>query len=108
MSANRRSIRNSSNPTGLIPVPAKPSANRANARKSTGPRTAEGKARASLNAISHGLFCKDLVLPGESQEVLKLLRRLWISSLNPQDIAEMWLVDRIVAANWKLRRLQES
>ena len=51
-------------------------ANRANARKSTGPRTPEGKARASLNAISHGLFCKDLVLPGESQEVLKLLRRL--------------------------------
>src|SRR5437762_11917657 len=84
------------------------SANRANARKSTGPRTAEGKARASLNAISHGLFCKDLVLPGESQEVLELLRRLWISSLNPQDIAEMWLVDRIVNANWKLRRLQES
>ena len=83
-------------------------ANRANARKSTGPRTAEGKARASLNAISHGLFCKDLVLPGESQEVLKVLRRLWITSLNPQDIAEMWLVDRIVNANWKLRRLQES
>src|SRR5947207_5336686 len=86
----------------------KRAANRANARKSTGPRTAEGKSRASLNAITHGLFCKELVLPGESQEVFALLRRLWISSLNPQDIAELWLVDRIVAANWKLRRLQES
>src|SRR5947207_13182787 len=85
----------------------KRAANRANARKSTGPRTAEGKARASLNAISHGLFCKDLVLPGESQEVLKVLRRLWISSLNPQDIAERSLVDRIVAANWTLPSLQE-
>src|SRR5437763_3306610 len=86
----------------------KRAANRANARKSTGPRTPEGKARASLNAITHGLFCKELVLPGESQEVFALLRRLWISSLSPQDIAELWLVDRIVAANWKLRRLQES
>jgi hypothetical protein len=86
----------------------KRAANRANARKSTGPRTPEGKARASLNAISHGLFCKDLVLPGESRETFDLLRRLWISSLNPQDTAELWLVDRIVAANWKLRRLQES
>ena len=86
----------------------KRAANRANARKSTGPRTAEGKARASLNAITHGLFCKELVLPGESQQVFALLRRLWISSLSPQDIAELWLVDRIVAANWKLRRLQES
>src|SRR5436190_3386864 len=86
----------------------KRAANRANACKSTGPRTPEGKSRASLNAITHGLFCKELVLPGESQEVFALMRRLWISSLNPQDIAELWLVDRIVAANWKLRRLQES
>src|SRR5947207_10132505 len=80
----------------------KRAANRANARKSTGPRTAEGKSRASLNAITHGLFCKELVLPGESQEVFALLRRLWISSLSPQDIAELWLVDRIVAANWEI------
>jgi len=86
----------------------KRAANRANARKSTGPRTPEGKARASLNAISHGLFCKDLVLPGESREVFDLIRRGWIFSLNPQDIAELWLVDRIVAASWKLRRLQET
>ena len=83
-------------------------ANRANARKSTGPRTAEGKARASLNAITHGLFCKDLVLPGESRDVFDFLRRGLIASLHPQDIAQMMLVDRIVSASWKLRRLQEA
>lgn len=33
---------------------AKVAANRANARRSTGPRSAEGKARAATNAIRHG------------------------------------------------------
>jgi hypothetical protein len=43
----------------------KRAANRANARKSTGPRTPEGKARSSRNAISHGIYCQNLLLPGE-------------------------------------------
>ena len=34
---------------------AKRAANRANAQKSTGPRSSEGKARASQNATRHGL-----------------------------------------------------
>ncbi|MEA2736690.1 MAG: hypothetical protein QOE14_3141, partial [Humisphaera sp.] len=34
-------------------------ANRRNAKKSTGPRTAEGKRRAARNSISHGIFCFD-------------------------------------------------
>ena len=35
--------------------PARLAANRANALRSTGPRTAEGKARSSQNATTHGL-----------------------------------------------------
>jgi hypothetical protein len=38
-----------------MPSPRKISANRANARRSTGPRTAGGRLRASLNALKHGL-----------------------------------------------------
>jgi hypothetical protein len=34
-------------------------ANRKNAKKSTGPRTPEGKAASSKNALKHGIFAKD-------------------------------------------------
>jgi hypothetical protein len=83
-------------------------ANRRNAQKSTGPRTAEGKARSSRNAVTHGLFCQDAVLPGESQEQFDALRLEFLQRLCPQDLLELSLVDRIVLATWKLRRLQEA
>ena len=40
-------------------------ANRKNAKKSTGPRTEEGKSRSAKNALKHGLLARDIVLPGE-------------------------------------------
>jgi len=44
-------------------------ANRANARKSTGPRTERGKARASHNALRHGLSIPVLADAGWSKQV---------------------------------------
>ena len=41
--------------TAATASPRKSSANRRNAQQSTGPRTAAGKAAASLNAVKHGL-----------------------------------------------------
>src|SRR3954471_21494655 len=83
-------------------------ANRRNAKQSTGPRTSEGKARSARNATSHGLYCAALVLPGESQELFHDLRQSYISTLKPQNLVELLIVDRLVAAAWKLRRLQEA
>ena len=40
-------------------------ANRENAKKSTGPRTEEGKARSSQNGIKHGLLARDAVMADE-------------------------------------------
>ena len=39
-------------------------ANRANAQKSTGPRTAEGKATVAQNAVKHGLRAEQMVIKG--------------------------------------------
>jgi hypothetical protein len=39
--------------------------NKANAQHSTGPRTAAGKQRSSLNALRHGLTGHTIVLPTE-------------------------------------------
>src|SRR4051794_41111308 len=82
--------------------------NRRNAQHSTGPRTDAGKERSSHNATTHGIFCNALVLEGESEQLMLLIRRDFIKRHNPQDLAELMLVDRMVAAAWKLRRLQEA
>jgi hypothetical protein len=40
-------------------------ANRRNARKSTGPKTPEGKSVVSHNALKHGLLSQQILLPDE-------------------------------------------
>ena len=45
-------------------------ANRANAQRSTGPRTPTGKARSSLNALRHGILAKaafNVTIEGEER-----------------------------------------
>src|SRR4051794_33284807 len=44
-----------------VTSPARLAANRANALRSTGPRTPEGRARSSMNATRHGLTSRLLV-----------------------------------------------
>ena len=38
-------------------------ANRRNARNSTGPKTAEGKAMSRMNGFKHGIFAREVVPP---------------------------------------------
>ena len=83
-------------------------ANRRNARKSTGPRTAAGKARSCRNAETHRVFCSCLVLNGESQSMMHAIRDGLLDSLRPQNVMELAIVDRIVQAQWRLNRCQES
>jgi hypothetical protein len=51
-------------------------ANRANARASTGPRTAPGKCRASQNALRHGLGVPISCVPALSAEVDVVVQKL--------------------------------
>jgi hypothetical protein len=83
----------------------KAKANRRNALKSTGPRTPEGKAAVRLNALGHGLLSREVLLPGEDPEALRELGESLRAELQPVGELENLLVDRIVAAGWRLRRL---
>jgi hypothetical protein len=81
-------------------------ANRQNARKSTGPKTPEGKAVARLNAVKHGLLSQEVLLPGEDETTLKDLSKGLMADLQPEGVLETILVGDIIAAHWKLRRLR--
>jgi hypothetical protein len=75
-----------------------------NARLSTGPRTEEGKARVSRNAVSFGLFAtRDLVHPDERELYLGVVTDLR-AQLCPEGVLENVHVAEIVSATWRLRR----
>jgi hypothetical protein len=79
-------------------------ANRVNAQRSTGPRTAAGKATASANALRHGLRSERVVLPGEDPRAFDAWRLALIEELQPARVLEWLAVDRIVTLAWRLRR----
>jgi hypothetical protein len=83
-------------------------ANLANAKKSTGPRTDEGKQRASRIAVRHGLFSQDLILPGERLVDFLRLRLSFHASLRATDALEYAIIERAVIAQWRLRRCQSA
>jgi hypothetical protein len=58
-------------------------ANRANARKSTGPRTAAGKARARVNARRHGFRAHALDAPDTDGEVDRIVAALCGDDCDP-------------------------
>ena len=80
-------------------------ANRRNAQKSTGPRTAEGKAVASQNSVRHGLSAAKNVISSESQADFDLHRDRILDELDPAGPMESILVDRIVTLTWRLKRV---
>src|SRR4028118_1096394 len=81
-------------------------ANRRNAQRSTGPNTPEGKDAVRLNATKHGLRSQEVLLPREDEEALKELDENLRAELQPVGEMENLLVDGIVAAHWRLRRLR--
>lgn len=80
-------------------------ANRVNVNESTGPRTAEGKARSSRNSTIHGLTGKSPILPGEDPSGLQDLTARYRADLHPEGQAEQDLVDRMAVATYRLRRI---
>ena len=81
------------------------SANRENARRSTGPRTEEGKAVVRLNALKHGLLSSQVLLSDEDEVAFAGFRRSINERLRPEGELEELLADRVCSSAWRLRRL---
>ena len=83
---------------------AQAESNQNNAKKSTGPKSAEGKKRSSLNSLVHGLRSEEVVLPGEDPAAFEAERAAWFEDFQPKSQARAALVERAAIAAWRCRR----
>src|SRR5436190_3830962 len=84
-------------------------ANRANAQKSTGPKTLKGRAASRMNALKHGLLSQEVLICSphryESEAELFALHDRFRDELQPMGPLELMLCDQIVTTHWRLRRV---
>lgn len=84
------------------------SANRANARKSTGPKTQAGKEASRRNSLVHGLTAEVLLLDHEDSADFEALRdAIYEAYLSPppRDAVGLEMADQLVMALWRMRRI---
>jgi hypothetical protein len=74
-------------------------------RSGTGPRTRLGKERSKRNALKHGIFSKEVLLPGESQAEFDSLLRGLREHFQPVGKFEKDLVDLLALTRWHQRRV---
>jgi hypothetical protein len=85
---------------------AQMNANRENAKKSTGPRTPEGKNISSRNSLVHGMTSGKFLPPDGDPEEFLQLQSQFRDRFKPFDEAEDALVERMVAAEFKMRSVR--
>jgi hypothetical protein len=79
-------------------------ANRRNALESTGPKTEEGKQRASRNAVRHGLTAETVIVPLEDADDYKAFEMAVTADYEAETAVERELVLRLASLLWRLRR----
>ena len=83
-------------------------ANRANAQKSTGPRSSAGKATSARNRLAHGMRATHILLRDESKLEWDRHRAGVRAALEPQNYLELEIADDVAVALWRLRRAARS
>jgi hypothetical protein len=79
---------------------------RLNGAKSRGPRTAAGLEKSARNSLCHGFTArKSVLLACENPEEFQQILNEYTSIYAPATPAEADLVDEMVAARWRIRRL---
>src|SRR6516164_6451771 len=86
----------------------KTAANRRNAKKSTGPKTGEGRNVARGNALKHGLTAEKLVVLGEDPEAFQVMVDRHIADFRPRNSVELELAKTFTIAAWRRDRCQST
>jgi hypothetical protein len=94
------------NPKPKRPISeARRRANRENAKKSTGPRTPEGKQRSALNATRHGILAQVILLPKEDMAAYNKFTAEYAAALNPVGAVEIQLAHACADIQFRLHRM---
>lgn len=80
-------------------------ANRRNAQLSTGPKTPEGKAASSRNALKTGLTGRTVVLPSEDAAVYERHTEAVFEEFKPAGDRETELTQSVADSRWRLARI---
>ena len=86
----------------------KSESSRINGAKSRGPVTPEGKERASMNAVKHGILAKGICLNIEKPEVFEELVTDFCTRFQPADNIELRLVEQAALAQFRYERVAGS
>jgi len=93
----------------------KVAANQANARKSTGPKTAEGKARVALNGLKGGAYAQAYTVQrllmrhrGDEPKDFEQLHQGLVDSWHPDDAMQTMVVKTIADKTWEKLELRHD
>jgi hypothetical protein len=79
--------------------------NRLNAQSSTGPRTPEGKAASSMNAVKTGLTGRTVLLPSDDVAAFEAHIKKYFDEYQPVGLRENELVQSLADTRWRLDRI---
>jgi hypothetical protein len=79
-------------------------ANRLNSKRSTGPRSAHGRKIVSMNALTHGMAAKTIVLPNENIDAYLHRRETWPLEIGVPGEHGDFMVGRMMDLSWQLDR----
>ena len=74
--------------------------------KATGPKTPEGKRKASLNALRHGLTGRVVVLPSEDMDAFYAFCKELMQDLKPEGPLEKQYAQAFCDTQWRLNRIR--
>ncbi len=84
-------------------------ANRENAKKSTGPKSSQGKIASSGNSRVHGLYTDKLILNSSHLKEDKVEFELLLESLryelDPQTLSQDYMVQKMAVCYWRSKRV---